>query len=99
MKYKKIAMLKVRTKRKRCANNDSLGDIRLAYIVKNQDIEVYVDALSGEIIGGDIFKSLGGASAAPELSTAYNSLVKAKAGMEKMGYSPTTTANNQNFAT
>lgn len=80
-------------------NNDTLGDIRLAYIVKNQDIEVYVDALSGEIIGGDIYKSLGGAIAAPELSTAYNSLVKAKAGLEKMGYSPTTTANNQNFAT
>ena len=74
--------------------------IHLAYNVSTASRVVYVDAYTGDVVGGDIYKSvLGGAIGAIELQMAPNSIALAKTMLESMGYVTTNTSLSAQFAT
>ncbi len=74
--------------------------IKLAYIVKTDSTYVYVDAYTGEIIGGEIMKAvLGGAIGASELSTASASVTLAKSKLQNIGYNSTSAILTTQFKT
>lgn len=71
------------------------GGVELAYIVKNEAVMVYVDAYTGEVIGGDYFKAVsGGAAGATELSAASDSAALVKSTLQSMGYNSAFTWKN-----
>ena len=64
-------------------------------IVKNEAVMVYVDAYTGEVIGGDYFKAVsGGAAGATELSAASDSVALVKSTLQSMGYNSAFTWKN-----
>lgn len=71
-------------------NEDNIAnqDIREAYILKNENMEVYVDLYSGELIGGDIYMYEGGAISAPDVAYGTARATDAHAGLARMGYDP-----------
>ena len=76
------------------------GIVRLAYIVETDSHTVYVDAYTGDVLGGDIFKTVkGGAVGTPVLSTTTSSLGLAQMKLHAMGYYTTTTSVTKKFAT
>ena len=79
--------------------NVDVGQIKVAYVFKNSIGEIYIDAKTGECIGGDIYKELGGIIGAPELTYTIESINAAKKGLSKLGYTPIKSKNSQNFRT
>lgn len=81
-------------------NSFDKGEIRLAYIVKTSSYTVYVDAFSGDIIGGDLPKAiLGGAIGAEDISVASDSVSLAKSILQSIGYNSTSTSVTAQFKT
>lgn len=72
--------------------------IKKVYILSNDDMEVYVDIYTGEIIGGGIYLASAGAISVSDKEIPYpvHSIIDASAGLSKMGYTITGTAIGEN---
>lgn len=74
------------------------GELRLAYEASSECTIVFVDAYTGEVIGGDIYKvERGSTVGAPELDYASASINLAKNKLEEMGYVTTSRLLSSQF--
>lgn len=62
--------------------------IKEVYILKNEEVEVYVDLYSGEIIGGELYLYNAGAMSVSDSAIPYprESVTDAQSGLYRMGY-------------
>lgn len=83
------------------ASNKIANFVRLSWLVTDGNIKVYVDAVTGEILGGDEVKGSDHAKAFghDSVSYSYNSSKLAEAGFKKLGYvtEPTFTTSTSNM--
>ena len=71
-------------------NEDNIvdQDIREVYILDNENLEVYVDLYSGELLGGDLFMYEGGSISVPDVAYGTARATDAHSGLARMGYDP-----------
>lgn len=71
-------------------NEDNIvdQDIRDVYILDNENLEVYVDLYSGELLGGDLFMYEGGSISVPDVAYGTARATDAHSGLARMGYDP-----------
>lgn len=71
-------------------NEDNIvnQDIREVYILDNENLEVYIDLYSGELLGGDLFMYEGGSISVPDVAYGTARATDAHSGLARMGYDP-----------
>ena len=62
--------------------------IKEVYILENEEVEVYVDLYSGEIVGGELYLYNAGAASVNDSAIPYprESVTDAQSGLSRMGY-------------